>query len=102
MGRAWLPLPLAEARQSDIENKSLKVCLELVDGSHSESLLSIHGDLGLHLGCVEPPIPSQFALAAAQQESMTRAASNVLKGREGTANSLSRQNPNTTTHYFRR
>ena len=37
------------------------------------------------------------ALAAAQQESMTRAASNVLKGREGTANSLAKTQISATT-----
>ena len=40
------------------------------------------------------------ALAAAQQESMTRAASNVLKGREGTAISIAKTQISATTRNF--
>jgi len=61
----WLPLPLAEVRMSAIANKSLKVCLELVDGSHDELVLSTNGNIGFHLGQVEPLIPSQWCLTGA-------------------------------------
>ena len=47
------------------------MCLELVDGSHDDQVLSTTGNIGFFLGHVQPLIPSQWALAGANLLSQT-------------------------------